>query len=355
MRSNNSREVYLYKVTGRHHVQQWLTGHRVELRCVAAHPRLERLATSGYTELSTWDLSVPRPFRRTLEPNPGAVTALAYSPDGSLLATASWRGAEPRQIVIRDASTGKLRGTLAGPQIVQALAFDPASERLACGDIVGNVVVWDLATSLPIQQFATGSSVYSIVYLDRPRGLLTHGKDAVLLCNLESGQVERTVDVSGGGIRKLVADRARSRLVVGLQSGAIVGLSLPDLTLGPRMEGAHEGNVDCLALSPDGRLLVTGGADHRVVLRDAKSFEPLLTFPVWTGTVRDLTFDSRGRRLAIVGTDSDVDLWGLTALYEGLTALGLAWDRPAPSVVPLSGLAPEGGHRRPVVPVMRRK
>src|SRR5207248_397484 len=128
-----------------------------------------------------------------------------------------------------------------------------AGERVACGDGAGNVVVWDLGTSRPVQQFVTGSAVYSVIYLDSPRGLVTHGKDAVLLFNLESGQLERKVDLAGGDIRTLVADRARSRLVVGFQGGAIGGLSLPDLTPGPRLENAREGSVDCLALSPDGR------------------------------------------------------------------------------------------------------
>ena len=146
----------------------------------------------------------------------------------------------------------------------------------------------------------------------------------------------------------------RSRLVVGFQGGAIASLSLPDLTPGRRLENAHDGSVDCLALSPDGRLLATGGADHRVVLRDAMSFERLLGFPLWAGNLRDLTFDFTGRRLAIVGTDCNVDLWDLTALYDGLTEIGLAWDRPVPAVVPASGPAPAGEHLRPAVPVIRR-
>jgi serine/threonine protein kinase/WD40 repeat protein len=147
---NNAREVFLYRISGRHHVQQWLTGHRVELRGVAAHPHRERLATSGYTELMSWDLSVPRPSPVAHEPNPGAVTALAYSPDGSLLATASWGGAHPCEIVIRDANTGKARGRISGPQIVWAMAFDPTGKRLACGEATGTVVIWDHVTSRPV-------------------------------------------------------------------------------------------------------------------------------------------------------------------------------------------------------------
>jgi WD40 repeat protein len=356
--THNARDVFLYGVTGRHGVQRWLTGHRVELRCAAADPHRERIATSGYTEVCYWDLSASRPAPVVMEPNPGAVTSIAYSPDGSLLATASWLETTPGHpdvvIVVRDAMTGKIRCRMSRPQIVWALAFDPTGERLAFGDMAGDVVVWDLATSRPVGQFATGSEVRSIAWLDRPHSLVTHGKNTVLLFGLESGELVRQVDPGGGGIQRLVLDRARNRLTVGFQSGALGGVSLPDLTTGPRLEGAHEGSVDCLAVSPDGRLLATGGADHRVVLRDASSFESLLSLPLWAGNVRDLTFDSAGRRLAVVGTDCDVDLWDLAALHDGLTEIGLAWDRPAPAVVPPSGAAPAGEPLRPAVPVLRR-
>jgi Flp pilus assembly protein TadD len=271
---------------------------------------------------------------------------LAYSPDGSLLAIGSG------QVLIRDANTGKVQGRVSGPYpVVYALAFDPAGGRLAYGDLAGNVILWDLATSRLVHKFTTGSNVYSIVFLDRPRSLVTHGGSALLLFNVETGKLERKVDLAGGGIRKFVADRQRGRLVVGFESGAIESVSLPDLTPGPRLEKAHEGSVACLALSPDGRLLATA-SDNRVVLRDATSFETLLRFPLWDGTVRDLTFDSKGRRLAVVGTGSDVDLWDLNALRDGLTEVGLAWDRPAPAVLSTTRPATEVEQHLPAVRII---
>ena len=257
--------------------------------------------------------------------------------------------------MIRDAKTGQVCGRLSGPEIVYALAFDRTGERLACGDVAGNVVVWDWATSRVVQQFVTRSEVWSIAFLDHPRRLVTHGKNAVLLYDLESGQPERKVDLAGGEIRVLAADRARSRLVVGSRSGMIGSLSLPDFTPGTRLEHAHEGSVTCLALCPDGRLLATGGADRRVVLRDAKSLETLLRYPLWTGNVRDLTFDRTGRRLIIVGSDCDVDLWDLGAASRGpdggRSGLGPARGRRRPRIGPdTRGRAPPGrgcGHPPP--------
>lgn len=121
------------------------------------------------------------------------------------------------------------------------MVFDPKGKRLAYGDGAGNVVVWDLAANRPVQKFETGSTIRSLLYLDRVRSLVTHGKNAVFLFNLESGKLQRKIDLAGGEIRRLVADDGRNRLVVGLESGAVGALSLPDLTPGVRVENGHEG------------------------------------------------------------------------------------------------------------------
>jgi serine/threonine protein kinase/WD40 repeat protein len=364
---SDSLEIFLFKIAGRQRVRQWLTGHQIEQSRLAAHPRLERLATSGFSDLNSWDLSVSHPSPVSLGPNPGNVTCLEYSHDGSLLAVASG------EVLIRDSATGKIQARFSGPSPwIYGLAFDPAGGRLASGDIMGNVILWDLATNRPIQQFSTGSQVRSVFFLDAEKGtvslpqgdsplfrdqsrrLVTHGRNAVLLFNLESGKVERKVDVAGGSIQRLVADQARGRLLVGLESGAIATLSLEGLAPGPRLEKAHDGSVEWLALSPDGHLLATMGADRRVVLWDAISFETLLRFPLGDGTPTGLTFDSTGRRLVIVKTGEDIELWHLAALHDGLMEVGLAWDQPAPTIVPAAGSAPEGESLRPVVPIIRR-
>ena len=62
-------------------------------------------------ELITWDVSAPRPTPRRLGTEPGMGSALAYSPNGSLLATGgwTWSGSQARRIVVRDADTGEVR------------------------------------------------------------------------------------------------------------------------------------------------------------------------------------------------------------------------------------------------------
>ena len=50
--------------------------------------------------------------------------------------------------------------------------------------------------------------------------------------------------------------------------------------------------------------------------------------------MRDMAFDSASRRLAIVGTDSDLELWNIAALEDDLADVGLAWNPPASAAAP---------------------
>ena len=294
---------------------------------MASRPDQEQFTTLfANGELLTLDVCCRRPEHRRIGTEPGQGSTLAYSPDGTLLATGIWSRSDARTILVRDVWSSEIRCQIRCSEVPSALAFDESCQRLASGGSSGNLVVWDLATIRSLRQFSIGSRIGSITFLDNDHRLVTHGADSVILFNLQTGEVERRVKLHGG-IGRFVVDRQRSRLVLAFTSGAIGSLSLPELTPVHRRENAHHGPVECLALSPDGRLLASGGKDHRVVLRDPMTFEPLLDFPEWTRTLRDMAFDCTSRRLAIVGTDSDLELWNINALKGGLTAVGLAWDQ----------------------------
>ena len=91
-----------------------------------------------------------------------------------------------------------------------------------------------------------------------------------------------------------------------------------------------------------------------MVLRDPRRFEPLVAFPAWSGAIKEIAFDATSSRLAISGNDVDISVWDLGLVRDGLSAIGLAWDRPAPVLAPADAhLAP----RRPpsaTVPIVGR-
>jgi WD40 repeat protein len=192
-----------------------------------------------------------------------------------------------------------------------------------------------------------------VVFVNGGRHLLVgHLGGTVALFDLEGTGPTRRIELSQG-CRRLVVDASRNRVLAGDNQGGLSVLTLHDLTVVRLVEGLHEGPIRSLGLSPDGRLLATGGHDRRVVLRDPTTFEPWLTFPPWTASVKDLAFDSSGRWLAFGGADTDVALWDLGAVRDELAAVGLAWDQPAPVVTPADRLAAMVQPSSTDVPVIR--
>ena len=75
----------------------------------------------------------------------------------------------------------------------------------------------------------------------------------------------------------------------------------------------HEGNVFALAFHPDGRLLVSGGADMTVRLWDVQRREVLKVLSDHEGSVGSLAFSGDGRHLASVGRDGRLNVWSVQA------------------------------------------
>ncbi len=86
------------------------------------------------------------------------VYAVAYSPDGKLVATGSF----DKTIKLWNAADGKELRTFAGPQghqsLVLSIAFAPTGDRLASGGADNFAKIWDVPSSKPLREVAVGGS-----------------------------------------------------------------------------------------------------------------------------------------------------------------------------------------------------
>lgn len=125
-------------------IRATLEGHAEGVCSVAFSRDGKRLASLARgNEVRIWDAARGELVVAFKDDRPGAIECLALSPDGKLVATGDWRSGG--EVSLRDATTGKLLGSLMGHEAkVRAVAFSPDGKLLACASMTDEVVLWDV-------------------------------------------------------------------------------------------------------------------------------------------------------------------------------------------------------------------
>jgi DNA-binding beta-propeller fold protein YncE len=215
------------------------------------------------------------PTALTVETGP-AVEAVAVTPDGRLLAAASW----DRTVRVWRADAGARLHFWMLKQKATALAASPDGRRLAVGDGSGGLAVRDLET---------GAEAWSV--RTRRQGVLD-------------------VAWSPAGAVLATTDGANS-------------VSFWDVATGEKVRRwpGHEGGVTGLAFSPVGNLLATAGADDAVRLRNLTTAAETAVLAAEGAAPRRVVWSADGRRLAATGDGRPVVLvWEVPAGGRGATA-----------------------------------
>lgn len=107
------------------------------------HPRRERVATCGGSDVVIWDVDINKGQRKAqpLRRHDRTVTVLAYSPDGGLLASGDRAG---RACLWSDAGEVVMEMEL-GSEIT-SITWQPGGNRLAVGTVEGLIRLFSVAT-----------------------------------------------------------------------------------------------------------------------------------------------------------------------------------------------------------------
>jgi WD40 repeat protein len=229
-----------------------------------------------------------------------AIRALAFSPDGTRLASASADGTAH----VCEVTTGFEGKSLQLPGVLHPLdsvAFSPDGSRLATGHSDGTALTWDVATGSPLRSFKGIGFISAIAIApDTGKAAVAGGAPTVFVFDRFGGRVQLDMPAA---LERFWLPPASPLAALG--------------TLARRP--APAASVLALAFGPGGRLLAAGDTAGTARVWDTDTGRLVNTFRGTpdssgaVGAVSALVFDGDGSRLAVGSQDRSVTVWAVGA------------------------------------------
>jgi WD40 repeat protein len=272
--------------------------------------RLLATAADDGDPVRVWDVATGAVTHR-LTGHTGQVYAVAFTADGKQLATA-----DDDTVRLWDAATGEPVGTAGGDDIgpVLSVAFSPDGSLLATGGYDGRLQLWNLAggSAAPRTLAAHKGPVWLVEFTADGSTLVSADHQTARRWDVATGKVTATLGALGGDMQDVAVARESGHLAVssGAEGQERLRVYTPDRVV--IADESIDGAAYALAFSPNGALLAVGGESQEVSLWDVAEgdiAEPVLGGH--TGLVVDLAFSPDGRRLAVGGRNGAVHLWDI--------------------------------------------
>ena len=276
---------------------------------LAFSPDGTRIATSAWNDAKLCIFDVEGNLIQQMQhPTPGLMQAISFAPDGNSVASGS--GIDP-VVRVWDVNTGQLLRTLEGHD-AGVWDLDWAGDLIFSAGADLSARVWDAVTGNQSAYYRGHSGqIWKIKSLP--------GGDQFVTCspNDDTAKLWNVADVHGARVLRDLHPKciayfpSGADLAVGCSDGSVKIVRVASGAVVSELPSRHDGPVTAIAVFSDGQRVVSTGEDHSVRIWDVTSANAPVVLPGHQASIRSVAISPDGRRLVTGDLQQKAIVWDL--------------------------------------------
>lgn len=252
-----------------------------------------------------WDLATGKSIR-TFPGDSSTVWSVAFNSDGTQLATGTgfWR------VILWNLQTGQLIRKLDHAASVWSVAISRDGQRIASSSGDKTTKIWDATNGSLIYNLPDHTDfVYSVAFSPDGKTLVSASKDnKITIVDVATGSLIKTLDGHADAVRSVAISPDGKTIVSGAYDETIKFWNLETGELIRSLKG-HSDDIVSVAISPDGKFIASGSKDKTIKIWDFATGELLNTLTGHSDEVYVVTFSPDGKTIASGSKDNTIKLW----------------------------------------------